>query len=296
MAELKGIITPTITPMRGENIDYDAIDSLMEFLGKIGVNGIFPMGSTGVFPIISVELQVKILEYFMDKKKEGMYFLAGAGRNSFDETLTMASYAKELGVDGLSIVTPYYIRMSQDSIYSYYERLLRELDIPILIYNIPQNTNNNIAPETIYRLRSQFSHLVGIKDSSGNFSNFSSFIDLLGKDFRIFQGQDDILLPSLLMGASGGVCGTSNFSDLSVKVYMEFRNSNVDKARKIQAVLTEVKRLVNSYDFPQAYLAEFIERIYLKETGNMFPLKDIPPELRKSIANRTEEILKKLET
>jgi 2-dehydro-3-deoxy-D-gluconate aldolase len=296
MTELKGIITPTITPMVKDNVDYDAIDSLLDFLAKIGVNGIFPMGSTGVFPIVSVELQVKILEYFMDKKKEGMYFLAGVGRNSLDETLTMASYAKELGADGLSIVTPYYVRMSQDSLYDYYERLLKEIDIPILIYNIPQNTNNNIAPETVYRLKSQFSHLVGIKDSSGNFSTFSSFIDMLGKDFRILQGQDDLLLPSLMMGASGGICGTSNFVDLSVMVYKEFTNSNTEKARKIQSVLTELKRYVNTFDFPQAYIAEFIERIFKRETSSVFPLRDYPPEIRKSIAEKTDQILKKLGT
>ncbi|MEM3313646.1 MAG: dihydrodipicolinate synthase family protein, partial [Thermoplasmatales archaeon] len=74
MPELKGIITPTITPMKGDTLDYDAVDSLLEFLGKTGVNGIYPMGSTGAFPIVSVEQQVKILEYFMDKKKQNMYF------------------------------------------------------------------------------------------------------------------------------------------------------------------------------------------------------------------------------
>lgn len=283
MSELKGIITPTITPISKGDLDYDAVDSLMDFLHKAGVNGVFPMGSTGGFAITSVELQIKILEYFMDKKKENMYFLAGVGRNSYDETVTMGNYAKELGADGLSIVTPYYVNMSQESLYSYYDRLLQELDIPVLIYNIPQNTNNNITAETVLRLRKEHSNLVGIKDSSSNFTNFSSFIDILGKDFAILQGQDDLLLPSLMMGASGGICGTSNFSDLSVRVYREFVSGNINSARETQKRLSILKKTMGRYEFPQAYIAAFSGLIYGKEVRSIFPLNDLGNETKEKL-------------
>ncbi|MCL4447100.1 MAG: dihydrodipicolinate synthase family protein [Thermoplasmatales archaeon] len=296
MPELKGIITPAVTPWKGDTIDYDAIDALMDFLGKISVSGVFPMGSSGAFPIISVEQHVKVLEYFMDKKKPNMFFLGGIGRNSVDETLTMGLYAKELGVDAVSIVTPYYLRMSQESIYRYYERLLSQIDIPVLIYNIPQNTNNNIEPQTVLKLKKQFSHVAGIKDSSGNFSNFSTLIDVVGKEVRVFQGQDDLLLPSLAMGAAGGINGTSNFCDLSVRVYNEFANSNFAAARKLQTVLSELKKLTNSLDFPQGPMAGFIEMVYHKDTESPFPLKDLEAEARKNFGTKAREILKKLET
>lgn len=296
MPELKGIITPTVTPWKGGTIDYDAVDALMDFLGKIGVSGVFPMGSSGAFPIISVEQHVKVLEYFMDKKKPNMYFLGGVGRNSAEETLTIGLYAKELGVDGVSIVTPYYLKMSQDSIYRFYEKLLSQIDIPVLIYNIPQNTNNNIEPQTVMKLKRQFSQVAGIKDSSGNFSSFSTFIDVVGKEIAVIQGQDDLLLPSLAMGAAGGINGTSNFSDLSVRVYNEFTNSNFVAARKLQAVLSELKKLTNSLEFPQGPLAAFIEFVYHKETESPFPLKDLDAKAREDFRVRAEEILKKLET
>ncbi len=291
MSELKGIITPTITPIIKGDLDYDAVDSLIEFLAKAGVNGIFPMGSTGGFAITSVELQVKILEYFMDKKKENMYFLAGVGRNSFDETLTMANYAKELGADGLSIVTPYYVNMSQESLFAYYDKLLQELDIPVLIYNIPQNTNNNISADTVLKLRKEHSNLVGIKDSSSNFSNFSAFIDVLGKDFVILQGQDDLLLPSLMMGAKGGICGTSNFSDLTVKVYKEYTKGNIDKAREIQKNLSKMKKIMGKYEFPQAYIAAFSGLIYGKEMQSIFPLRDLDKEAKEKLLKEIQPLL-----
>ncbi|MGC8645820.1 MAG: dihydrodipicolinate synthase family protein [Thermoplasmata archaeon] len=296
MPELKGIITPTITPMKNDTLDYDAVDSLIEFLDRTGVNGIYPMGSTGAFPIISVDQEVKILEYFMDKKRPNMFFLAGVGRNSFDETLTMGQYAKELGTDAISVVTPYYLRVSQEGIFRYYERLLSQIDIPVMVYNIPQNTNNSVDYKTLIRLKDQFSHLVGMKDSSGNMSNFSMLVYNLGKDFKVFQGQDDILLPSLSIGAAGGICGTSNFSDLSVRVFKEFEASNFESARKIQAVLTELKRLTNSYDSPQAPLAGFIERVYHRETSSPFPLIDLDQDTRRSFGAKIEGILAKLET
>jgi 4-hydroxy-tetrahydrodipicolinate synthase/2-dehydro-3-deoxy-D-gluconate aldolase len=296
MPELKGIITPAVTPWKGDTIDYDAIDALMDFLEKIGVAGVFPMGSSGATPIISVEQHVKVLEYFMDRKKPNMYFLGGIGRNAVDDTLTMGLYAKELGVDAVSIVTPYYLRMSQESIYRYYEKLLSQIDIPVLIYNIPQNTNNNIEPQTVLKLKRQFSQVAGIKDSSGNFSNFSTLIDVVGKEIKVLQGQDDLLLPSLLMGAAGGINGTSNFSDLSVRVFNEFQNGNFASARKIQAVLSELKKLTNSLEFPQGPLAGFIEMVYHKETESPFPLKDIDAEARKNFGIKAKEILKKIET
>ncbi len=296
MPELKGIITPAVTPWKGDTIDYDAIDALMDFLGKIGVAGVFPMGSSGAFPIISVEQHVKVLEYFLDRKKPNLYFIGGVGRNSVEETLTMGLYAKELGVDAVAIVTPYYLRMSQESIYRYYEKLLSQIDIPVVIYNIPQNTNNNIEPQTVLKLKKQFSQISAIKDSSGNFSNFTTLMDVVGGEVKVFQGQDDLLLPSLAMGAAGGVNGTSNFCDLSVRVYNEFTNSNFSTARKIQAVLSELKKLTNSLDFPQGPMAGFIEMVYHRETESPFPLKDLDPEQRKSFANRAMEILKKLET
>lgn len=296
MPELKGIITPTVTPWKGDTIDYDAVDALMDFLSKIGVSGVFPMGSTGATPIISVEQHVKVLEYFMDKKKPNMFFMGGIGRNAVEDTLTMGLYAKELGVDAVSIVTPYYLRMSQESIYRYYERLLSQIDIPVLIYNIPQNTNNSIEPQTVLRLKRQFSQVAGIKDSSGNFSNFMTMIDVVGREIKVLQGQDDLLLPSLAMGAAGGINGTSNFSDLSVRVFNEFQSGNFASARKIQAVLSELKKLTNSLEFPQGPLAGFIEMVYHRETESPFPLKDIDPESRKNFGAKAMEILKKIET
>jgi 4-hydroxy-tetrahydrodipicolinate synthase/2-dehydro-3-deoxy-D-gluconate aldolase len=296
MPEIKGIITPAVTPWKGDTIDYDAIDALMDFLGKIGVTGVFPMGSSGATPIISAEQHVKVLEYFMDKKKPNMYFLGGIGRNAVDDTLAMGLFAKELGVDAVSIVTPYYLRMSQESIYRYYEKLLSQIDIPVLIYNIPQNTNNNIEPQTVLKLKRQFSQVAGIKDSSGVFSNFSTMIDVVGKEIKVLQGQDDLLLPSLAMGAAGGINGTSNFSDLSVRVYNEFQSGNFAAARKIQTVLSELKKLTNSLDFPQGPMAGFIEMVYHKETESPFPLKDIDPETRKNFGAKAREILKKIET
>ncbi len=291
MPELKGIITPTITPISKGDLDYDAVDALIEFLHKSGVNGIFPMGSTGAFSITSAELELKILEYFMDKKKEGMYFLAGVGRNSYDETLAMANYAKELGADGLSIVTPYYVNMNQESLFRFYDKILGQLDIQVLIYNIPQNTNNSISPNTVARLRKEHSNLVGIKDSSGNFSNFSQFVDLLGEGFRILQGQDDLLFPSLSIGASGGICGTSNFSSLAVNVYKEFSNGNIQEARKLQKKLTSLKKIMGGYPFPQAYISAFSNLIMKREVQSIFPLVDLPENERDKLTREIESAL-----
>jgi len=291
MPKLEGIITPTLTPISNDNLDYEAVDSLIEFLSEAGVNGIFPMGTTGAFAITSVEFQVKILEYYMEKKKENMFFLAGVGKNSLEETITMAEYAKELGSDAVSVVTPYYHRMDQESIYNYYDNILSKIDIPVVIYNIPQNTNNNISADTVRKLRSQYSHLIGIKDSSGNFSSFSEYIYLTDKEFSVLQGQDDLLLPSLLAGAKGGICGTSNFSNLSTLVYKYFKEGNIEEAKNIQTKLSKMKNALSKYPFPQAYMAIFAERIYKRDTSPIFPLRKLREEEKRSLMAEIGEYL-----
>ncbi len=292
MKDINGIITPAITPFRDGKIDREGIKVLMDHLHRINVSGIFPMGSTGASPIVSKDMHKKVIEEFFEFKKENDVFLPGTGKNSIEETLEISKFSEDLGVDALVIVTPYYIKMKQDSIYFYFESLLKRIDTPIIIYNIPQLTGNSIQPETVKKLSENYSQVIGIKDSSGDMSFFQDYILNADGKFKVFQGQDELLLSSLIIGASGGVCATTNFTGLAVDVINSFKNGEIDRSIAFQKKLSSVKNFLNARTFPQAYSYLFYRLIMNTDvTGTPPPLTDMNENEKNEIYERIRVLL-----
>lgn len=292
MKEIKGIITPAITPYRKGNLDKDGIKNLMDHLHRINVSGIFPMGSTGSSPIFSKEMHKKVIEEFFEFKKENDLFLPGTGKNSIDDTLEISKFSKDLGADALVIVTPYYLKMDQNSIYGYFKAVVEKIDIPVIIYNIPQLTGNNISAETVRKLSENYSHVIGIKDSSGDMSLFQDYLLKIGGKFKVFQGQDELLLSSLVMGASGGVCATTNFTDLAVNVMRSFENGDVKNALNLQRKLSSIKNFLNKRPFPQSYSFIFYKLIINADiTGSPPPFSDLENMEKSEILKEIKKFL-----
>ncbi|MGC8619905.1 MAG: dihydrodipicolinate synthase family protein [Thermoplasmata archaeon] len=276
MKDIKGIITPAITPFKNNDLDVDGLRNLIDHLHKIKVSGIFPMGSTGAMPLFNKEMHKKVLKEFSNFIKENDIFIPGTGKNNIEETIEISKFVEDLGADAIVIVTPYYMKLNQDSIYIYYKSVLEKIELPVLIYNIPQLTGNIIKAETVNSLANEYSHVLGIKDSSGDLSLFQDFLFKIEKKFKVFQGQDEFLLSSLILGASGGVCGTTNFSDLAIKVMKYFSEKNIEKAFEYQKKLSVVKNYLNSKTFPQAYSYLFYKLLMGKDyTGTVSPLNDL---------------------
>ena len=272
----KGILCPIITPCRDIEVDFDATKKLVAHILKSGVAGIFGTGSTGSFPILSGKEQLGFLEFVRGIVDSKHAFLADISRNNYEETLELGKKALDFSPDAIVINTPYYIPMLQDSIFAYFDRLIGKLDSDVLLYNIPQLSGNSIHADTLARLADEHSNLVGVKESSGLFNNLMAFVDRMPKGFGVYQGQDNFLLPSLSYGASGGICGTTNFIDLAVRVYNSHASGNSRQAVKLQKRLTVIKDKVAGYPYPigTAYLAS---KVVLKSERSPlhFPVKDI---------------------
>ncbi len=270
MSLVKGIITPMVTPVRYGTINEDDVKELLSFLKNIGVSGIFPMGSTGLFSLFSFQDHKKMLEHAIKHKPANIAAYAGVSRNNFDETSEMIKIAKDLGYDAAVVVVPFYLKLSQDSIFAYFQKISK-VDMPIIIYNIPQFTGNSISADTIKKLADENSNIKGIKDSSGDLRSFQIIINELSKDFFVYQGQDDLLLPSLNIGAAGGVCGTSNFSGKIVEVYKE-------RSLKAHNEIVKAMKNLSYFEFPKPYYYLFRKRV-LKENDPKkylpFPLGDL---------------------
>lgn len=269
----RGIITPILTPFQKDGqIDYDATKILLEYLKGIGVTGVFPCGSTGLFSFLGMEERKKYTRFIIDNS-DGMKVLAGVGTSSTQESIELGKFASDAGADALVLMPTYYITPGQPEIKKHFSDFLTAVRKETFIYNIPQLCGSRIEPETIGYLKNEFSEIVGIKESSADMRYFSQLIPFSGPDFTILQGQDDLLIPSMSVGADGGVCGLSNFSSAVVNAYNEYDSGSRTKASEIQVNLVDpLLHTLLSTRFPSGYYYAFYSKFGLSEGGYRSPM------------------------
>ncbi len=235
--ELKGIITPIITPMHDdESVNYDELKNQIERLIKGGVHGLFFFGTNGEAYILSREEKIKILETAVEAVKGRVPVYAGTGCVGTKDTIELSKAAEAVGVDVLSIISPYFAAISQDELITHYTAVAKQVKTPIVLYNIPARTGVNMAPATIGKL-AEIDNIVGAKDSSGNFTNMLGYIEATKKrkDFAVLSGNDALILWCLIAGGKGGIAGCSNvYPENMVGIYENFVKGNMEQARFCQ--------------------------------------------------------------
>lgn len=215
MINLGRLITAMVTPFDEElNVDYEAAVSLAIRLVAEGNTALVITGTTGEAPTLSADEKINL--YKMIKSYVDVPIIAGVGTNSTATTIANAKAAVEAGVDGLLVVTPYYNKPDQDSLYEHFKAVAESVDLPIMLYNVPGRTGCNILPETAEKL-SSIENIVALKEASGNIIQISEIIRRVPKDFLIYSGDDSILLPALSVGAYGVVSVCSHVVGIEMK-------------------------------------------------------------------------------
>lgn len=244
MKEIKGIIPAIITPMNAdESINEKELRNQINRQINAGVHGVFPFGTNGEGYILSDDEKRKVLEIVVDEVNGRVPVYAGTGCIGTKDTIRQSLMAKEVGADILSIITPSFAMASQNEIYEHYKAVAEAVDMPIVLYNIPARTGNSIAPATVKKL-SEFSNIVGVKDSSGNFDNLLQYIEVTrdSGDFAVLAGNDSLILWNLLAGGSGGIAGCANvYPKTMVSIYENFIDGKMDKAREAQDSLRSLR-------------------------------------------------------
>lgn len=264
MLKPEGIITPIITPMtEDEKLNLSQLREQVNRLIDSGVAGLFCLGTNGEVYALSTEEKLEVIKTVVDETRGRRPVYAGTGCIRTADTLTLSAQAAALGVDALSIVSPYYVAVSQEDIYHYYREIAQAVNLPIVLYNIPARTGNNIDYKTVDRL-TKYDNIVGIKDSSGNFDNTLRYIEASGERLSVLAGNDSFILWTLLAGGTGAIAGTSNvFPEIAVKIYQLWRSGNLEEAKKVQFSLrpfrdvmamgnpnSVVKRAMNLLGYP----------------------------------------------
>ena len=258
------IICPIITPFDSEAIpsrEYTKI--FLEDLREMGVKKIFPLGSNGLFNLMTMEQKKSFLKIIQE---EGGDFetIVGVGSQNTAEAIEMAKYADDLGFGRIVLQPTYYLKAEQSWIMRHFEAVSSVFNGKIFVYNIPQFTNSRIEIETFSTIVENIGNIEGIKDSSGDIRFFNELCSTFSTKLKLYQGQDDLLLQSLIMGARGGVCGTTNINPLALEVYDSVIRGQMQKAAKAQKLLISLFRVINYYPFPAMVYAVFYRKHNLK--------------------------------
>ena len=249
---LNGIITAMVTPFESSgNIDIKTTEILIEKLIANGVQGIFVLGTNGEFHVIENDMKIKFAKKVVEIVAKRVPVYAGAGGNSTDEVIKLGKHMIAVGVDALSVITPYFVSLKENELYNHYQMIAENLAIPIVLYNIPKNTGINLSFELVSKL-SKISNIIGIKDSSGDINNIAGYIDNTSRDeFSVFSGSDSLILKALKLGATGAISATSNLlTTNNVEIYKQFIAGNLDKAEQWQQSLEEFRRILKYASIP----------------------------------------------
>lgn len=235
MFQAKGLITPVATALtEDERFDPGMYREFIHHLIEAGVSGIFPLGTNGEFYAFSHEEKLEILKAAVEAVGGRVPVYAGTGCVTTKETIEFSKEAQALGADCLSVITPYFVAVTQDDLYEHYSAVAKAVDLPILLYNIPARTGCGIAPQTLKRLLA-FENIIGIKDSSGNFDNTLKYIENTEPRVNVLAGSDSLILWTLMAGGTGAISGCSNvFPELMVSIYKYWASGDIEKANEAQ--------------------------------------------------------------
>lgn len=195
MLKTEGIIPALVTPFNeaGE-VDELALRKLVRKTTDNGCHGVFCLGSNGEFFSLTEAEKVLIAKVVVDEVNGEIPVYAGTGCNSTRETIRLTEKMEAVGVTAVSIITPYFVKLSQKELVNHYEQIAEAVNLPIILYNIPNLTGNALSPEAVAEIAKQ-DNVVAIKDSSGKFDNILQLIDLVNPSFSVLVGTDSLILP-----------------------------------------------------------------------------------------------------
>ncbi|MEM2178263.1 MAG: 4-hydroxy-tetrahydrodipicolinate synthase [Candidatus Methanomethylicaceae archaeon] len=243
--ELKGIIPAMVTLFKSDySIDEKAIREHIDFLIEGEVNAILVLGSVGEFIHLTRDERKRVAEICVDQANDKIPIIVGAGSCSTDEVIDLTKHAKDIGADYVQLQAPFYFKYSDDVLYEHYKAIAEAVDIPLVIYNYPAAVGLDLSPRLIAEL-SKIPNIIGLKDTTTNLAHIQEVLHLtkeINKNFRVFAGSDDMLLPTLIIGGHGAVTGIGNFyPSLPVSLYKAYLNGDLKTAINLHNKIIELR-------------------------------------------------------
>lgn len=249
--KIKGIITAMVTPLSEDGINEAAIRKLVNKLINDGVHGLFVLGTNGEFYALSEAEKLALVKIVVDEAAGRVPVFAGSGGISTEEVIKVTNQFAELGVDAVSVITPYLIKLSDEELIQHYQTIALNTNLPMILYNIPANTQLSIN-ESVFKELIQLPQIIGIKDSSGKLENIQMYLETNDReDFSILIGSDSLILPALQMGVDGAVAATSNvLTKTDLGIYQAFLENKMERAQVLQESINDFRGILKLATVP----------------------------------------------
>ena len=213
----QGSMVAIITPFDSEGrFDEESYRQLVEFQIENGTDVIVPCGTTGESATLDYDEHDQVIKACIDQVNKRVPVLAGTGSNATAEAIAISQHAKEMGADGVLLVSPYYNKPSQEGLYQNFKAIAENVAIPQVLYNVPGRTGMNMTADTTIRL-AEIDNIVAIKEASGDITQASEIIARAGDKIDVLSGDDFLTLPLMACGAKGVISVTANIIPKQVK-------------------------------------------------------------------------------
>jgi 4-hydroxy-tetrahydrodipicolinate synthase len=281
--KLEGIWTPMVTPLKPDGeVDLSATRALVNRLIDSGIDGLFPLGTTGEFALLTPEERNKVVKAVVDENDGRLQVIAGISDPGTGNIVKFAAEAKDAGVDGVITTTPFYFSSTQEGIYEHFRLLAGKIDLPLILYNIPEWTHTFASPATVGRLARE-GLIAGLKYTENNLLRLLEFIVEVAGKVPVLNGSDALTYTNLEFGGSGAIMGVSNLApQISARLYDEFKRGNFKAARELQLKLLPYIEATGVGVFP-AGLKEAMSLSGFKVGGPRDPVPALSSEERKSV-------------
>jgi 4-hydroxy-tetrahydrodipicolinate synthase len=242
----KGVYTAIITPFtKSGEVDWEALQKLVEFQIENGVAGIVPCGTTGESPTLTHEEHDKVIEHVVKWAKKRCQVIAGTGSNATAEAIRLSKHAEHAGADACLVVNPYYNKPTQEGLYRHFKAIADAIAIPVMVYNIKGRTAVNVETATLIRLINECKNILAVKEASGDLAQMKEVISKAGKNFDVLSGDDNMTLDLIKAGGKGVVSVASNFiPDKMVMMVDAALKKDYVRAEKINAELSELFKMI----------------------------------------------------
>lgn len=234
---MKGVITALVTPFtKKDTVDLELLSKLLQKQIDANIDGIVLLGSTGESPTIEEDERKEIFAHAKEKVGTKTKLIFGTSGNSTKYAIRRAQEAEKLGADALLVTTPYYNKPTQEGIFLHFEAIANAVSIPIIVYNVPSRTGQNIETSTLFRLK-DVKNIQGVKEASGNILQIQDVIEKVSRvkhDFCVFSGDDMLFLNVMALGGDGVISVISNvFPSHMKKLYEALNNADFQKAQNL---------------------------------------------------------------
>jgi 4-hydroxy-tetrahydrodipicolinate synthase len=288
----KGIITPIITPFTREGrVNEPVLRQIIDFLISGGIHGILPLGTTGEFYGVDEDDYRRILEITAEQTDGRVPVFAGANHITTRGTVKLIKIAEKIGVDAITVLTPMFISQTQEELYMFFKTVAESTDLPVVMYNNKPKTNVTIEPSTVARLAA-IDNIVGIKDSTGDFTNTAEYIRLTRhtKNFSVLIGRDTLIHAALCYGATGAIASCANVAPrLTADIYDKYVEGDIAGSLEAQFKLAPLRMAFSLGSFPE------VIKVSLEMQGfdvgkSLDPIAELLPEKKEELRSLLDNL------